>query len=232
MMSTLLWLSFLASDTNFFVIKCTNLNLIFYNRLISERTVEENILKKAQQKRLLGDVAIEEGNFTTAFFKQNAISELFGEELKGGGDLRDLMDSSAPISDARAAATTTAQSSATSRNDLSIDSPPGEDTNLQARWEEALEDVEEKTDIAAAKTARAEAAAEFAEFDETIPLEQEGMRDEDRTAAEEELDRVIEELSPVEKYALMFLEATQDPAQMEQLKQADVSWNFICNLVF
>ncbi|TNN03333.1 hypothetical protein fugu_000362 [Takifugu bimaculatus] len=46
-------------------------------RLISERTVEENILKKANQKRMLGDMAIEGGNFTTAFFKQQTIRELF-----------------------------------------------------------------------------------------------------------------------------------------------------------
>ncbi|XP_030826753.1 helicase SRCAP-like, partial [Camarhynchus parvulus] len=46
-------------------------------RLISERTVEENILKKANQKRLLGDMAIEGGNFTTAYFKQQTIRELF-----------------------------------------------------------------------------------------------------------------------------------------------------------
>jgi E1A-binding protein p400 len=38
--------------------------------LISERTVEENILKKANQKRLLGDIAIEGGNFTAATFKK------------------------------------------------------------------------------------------------------------------------------------------------------------------
>lgn len=38
-------------------------------RLVSEKTVEENILKKANQKRLLGDLAIEGGNFTTAYFK-------------------------------------------------------------------------------------------------------------------------------------------------------------------
>lgn len=49
--------------------------LIFYFvyfliRLISDRTVEENILKKANQKRLLGDLAIEGGNFNTAFFKK------------------------------------------------------------------------------------------------------------------------------------------------------------------
>lgn len=39
-------------------------------RLVSERTVEENILKKANQKRLLGDVAIEGGSFTTATLQQ------------------------------------------------------------------------------------------------------------------------------------------------------------------
>lgn len=46
--------------------------VLFVVRLISERTVEENILKKANQKRMLGDMAIEGGNFTTAFFKQVA----------------------------------------------------------------------------------------------------------------------------------------------------------------
>jgi len=40
------------------------------NRLVCERTVEENILKKANQKRMLGDIAIEGGAFTTDFFKQ------------------------------------------------------------------------------------------------------------------------------------------------------------------
>ena len=46
-------------------------------RLVSERTVEENILKKANQKRLLGDLAIEGGNFTAAFFKKQTIHDLF-----------------------------------------------------------------------------------------------------------------------------------------------------------
>jgi len=38
--------------------------------LICESTVEENILKKAHQKKLLGDIAIEGGGFTTEFFQQ------------------------------------------------------------------------------------------------------------------------------------------------------------------
>jgi len=45
-------------------------------RLISTKTVEENILKKANQKRLLSDMTIEGGNFTTALLKKHHISEL------------------------------------------------------------------------------------------------------------------------------------------------------------
>lgn len=41
-----------------------------FSRLICEQTVEENILKKANEKRILGDIAIEGGNFNTAFFKK------------------------------------------------------------------------------------------------------------------------------------------------------------------
>jgi hypothetical protein len=38
-------------------------------------------LKKANQKRLLGAVAIEEGNFTTAFFKKDNLSDIFGTSI-------------------------------------------------------------------------------------------------------------------------------------------------------
>ena len=53
--------------------------------MISHRTVEENILKKAHQKRLLGDIAIEGGNFTTAFFKKDSVRDLFNAD-EGGKD--------------------------------------------------------------------------------------------------------------------------------------------------
>lgn len=56
---------------------------LFYQtifRLISDRTVEENILKKAQQKRMLCNMAIEGGNFTTAFFKEDSVRDLFNVE--------------------------------------------------------------------------------------------------------------------------------------------------------
>lgn len=39
-------------------------------RLISESTIEENILKKANQKRALDDLVIQSGGYNTDFFKK------------------------------------------------------------------------------------------------------------------------------------------------------------------
>lgn len=38
-------------------------------RLVTAATVEENILRKADQKRLLGHLAIEGGHFTTSYLR-------------------------------------------------------------------------------------------------------------------------------------------------------------------
>jgi len=74
-------------------------------RLVSERTVEENILKKAQQKRMLGDLAIESGSFNTDFFN---VADFFdddelGAEEKGGGG-KDAANGEATVSQAEIAA--------------------------------------------------------------------------------------------------------------------------------
>jgi hypothetical protein len=53
-------------------------------RLVCKSTVEENILKKAQQKRQLGVLAIEGGGFTTDFFAEGGIRDLFGVEDRRG----------------------------------------------------------------------------------------------------------------------------------------------------
>ena len=135
-------------------------------RLISEMTIEENILKKAQQKKLLGSVAIEGGNFTTAFFKQNAIQDLFGIDL--------LKESSAQRLEAIEANEST------------------NETILDAQLEQALGTVEEDNDVVAAKTARAEAAAEYAEFDENIPIDAD--KEEEKSPEEEQIDQLIEQV--------------------------------------
>lgn len=48
---------------------------------------------------------------------------------------------------------------------------PNEDKAALGALESALAAAEDETDVQAARTAKAEAAADLAEFDETIPLE-------------------------------------------------------------
>jgi SNF2 family DNA or RNA helicase len=52
-------------------------------RLVTEHTIEENILRKAFQKRHLDELIISEGNFTTDFFKQIDLRELFDSAAEG-----------------------------------------------------------------------------------------------------------------------------------------------------
>uniref|UniRef100_A0A0N5ABZ3 Helicase C-terminal domain-containing protein n=1 Tax=Syphacia muris TaxID=451379 RepID=A0A0N5ABZ3_9BILA len=54
-------------------------NVTIY-RLVSERTIEENILRKAMQKRRLGELAIDEAGFTPDFFKGDNVRDLFEGE--------------------------------------------------------------------------------------------------------------------------------------------------------
>ncbi|MCJ8738507.1 hypothetical protein PDJAM_G00036680 [Pangasius djambal] len=167
-------------------------------RLISERTVEENILKKANQKRMLGDMAIEGGNFTTAFFKQQTIRELFdvyeGEKKEA--------ESSVPPSDDE------------------------ETINKQQTTilEQALCRAEDEEDIVAASQAKAEQVAELAEFNENIPLDDGESRDqeeEELSKAEQEIAALVEQLTPIERYAMNFLEASLEDICKEELKQAE-----------
>ena len=54
----------------FFSVHFSVMRISVLLRLVCESTVEENILKKANQKRMLGDIAIEGGVFTTDFFRE------------------------------------------------------------------------------------------------------------------------------------------------------------------
>ncbi|XP_035000891.2 helicase SRCAP isoform X2 [Hippoglossus stenolepis] len=168
-------------------------------RLISERTVEENILKKANQKRMLGDMAIEGGNFTTAFFKQQTIRDLF--DMNEGEKREAAVELAVP--------------------------PPEEEegTNKQSTTilEQALCRAEDEEDIVAASQAKAEQVAELAEFNENIPLddgvEQEEV--EELSKAEQEIAALVEQLTPIERYAMNFLEASLEDVCKEELKQAE-----------
>nr|XP_057924482.1 uncharacterized protein srcap isoform X2 [Doryrhamphus excisus] len=168
-------------------------------RLISERTVEENILKKANQKRMLGDMAIEGGNFTTAFFKQQTIRELF--DVNDGEKREVAVEASAPHAE---------DEEAGNKQSTTI-------------LEQALCRAEDEEDIVAASQAKAEQVAELAEFNENIPLDDGGEQEdvEELSKAEQEIAALVEQLTPIERYAMNFLEASLEDVCKEELKQAE-----------
>ncbi|KAF9192500.1 swr1 complex component [Haplosporangium sp. Z 11] len=66
-------------------------------RFVSEFTIEENMLKKANQKRMLDNVVIQEGGFTTDFFQKMDWRDMLGEEdLAKIGDLGPIQDNGEP----------------------------------------------------------------------------------------------------------------------------------------
>lgn len=50
-------------------------------RFVSEYTIESNILRKANQKRMLDDVVIKDGDFTTDYFNKLTLKDMLGEDV-------------------------------------------------------------------------------------------------------------------------------------------------------
>ncbi|XP_060850449.1 helicase domino isoform X3 [Rhopalosiphum padi] len=176
-------------------------------RLISEKTIEENILKKANQKRLLGDLAIEGGNFTASFFKSTTIQDLFQvnttDEQRSVHILESEFSHSHSTSDG-------------DRNAINV-------------FETALAAAEDETDVAAAKTAKEEAVADLAEFDEAIPIVE--QTDVKLSKADMEVQALEKQLSCIEKWAIRLMEnnemdwATKQVAAAEaELEQQKQEW--------
>ncbi len=109
-------------------------------RLVSEATIEENILLKARQKRQLADMTVEQGQFTTA-------------SLFASAGVRDLVGSGAHEGKVE---------------ESGFSSLGGEGDLADADFLRALAAAEDDDDRAASKAATAEARAEMAEFDEPV----------------------------------------------------------------
>ncbi|CAD5218162.1 unnamed protein product [Bursaphelenchus okinawaensis] len=110
-------------------------NVTIY-RLISSNTIEENILKKAREKRRLGEITIDEGGFTPQFFKKaDNIRDLFFDDETQPEAIE------VPIAPVTAVA---------SEEELKM----------------AMERAEDRQDVIAAKRAEAEVVAEEIEFDD------------------------------------------------------------------
>nr|CAD7588966.1 unnamed protein product [Timema genevievae] len=189
-------------------------------RLVSEMTVEENILKKANQKRLLGDLAIEGGNFTTAYFKSTTIQDLFNidvNEQNASRRMAEVLDGESERENRRL-------------NNEAQASASVEEKVVMGVLESALAAAEDDTDVQAARTAKAEAAAELAEFDESIPLEdgtsgeggaERSLAEPEISRAEQEVRQLVDQLTPVERYAMRFMEETESTWSAEQLAAAE-----------
>ncbi|KAK0093865.1 hypothetical protein PV326_012451 [Microctonus aethiopoides] len=179
-------------------------------RLVSEKTVEENILKKANQKRLLGDLAIEGGNFTTAYFKSSTIQDLFNVDQTEN-------DASARMAEVLEQ---NKERERTLMKETSLSQPSEEKVAIGA-LENALAAVEEDLDVQAAKTAKAEAVADLAEFDENIPLDDADRDDTQISKAEQEVQNIVSQLTPVERYAMNFIEESDGAFTAAQLAAAE-----------
>ena len=128
-------------------------------RFVSIHTVEENMLKKANQKRLLDRVVIQEGDFTTEFFGKMDWRDLIdgGEEEKQNGAVD---EDSGRVEDIDVEGTPEAVEAETTAPRA------GEEREL-AR---ALAEVEDEEDAAAARMAQGEGELDIVEFEETSKL--------------------------------------------------------------
>ena len=86
-------------------------------------------MKKANQKRLLGDLAIEGGNFTTAFFKKSTVRDLFDVENKEKADGEGNIEENFKISNAKET------------------EPEKSDRKAVKAFEKAIASVEDNTDL-------------------------------------------------------------------------------------
>ena len=123
-------------------------------RLVTAHTIEENILNKANQKREMNTLAIEEGNFSTEFFN-NA-------EESAEGDLKDFF-----------AGTGVEEMVAGGKNDGDDEEEEGGGSSggsSSAAIRLARAAAEDESDRQAATSVRNERVGEVAEFDETKQL--------------------------------------------------------------
>lgn len=173
------------------------LHVFLCSRLVSERTVEENILKKANQKRLLGDLAIEGGNFTTAYFKTVSFAQNHIFEKRHMFFLQTTIQDLFEIDASESAATRLATVAESGKEAPAA--PSAEEKTAVGALENALASCEDDQDVMAANTAKAEAVADLAEFDETIPLQDDPEKEKERepevSKAEQEVENLVKQVS-------------------------------------
>jgi superfamily II DNA/RNA helicase len=127
-------------------------------RLVTEHTVEENILMKAQQKKNLDILVMDKGKFDASQpSRKNDKTSSSQDEMKDvytKGGLRSILGVASEVEDV---------SNDGEKNE------PGNDKDMSgAQMENAMATLEDADDVQALRGAQKEAADELLEFDETI----------------------------------------------------------------
>jgi E1A-binding protein p400 len=152
-------------------------------RLVCDGTIEENILKKATQKRQLDWMAIQSGGFSTEFFTQGggtAGGAPGGGAAAGGSgaiDPRDFFEGMPGFTVGKKTASSANLSGAGGAG--ASGSGAGRAAPTAAELEAAMRSAEDDADAALAAAAERENAAEVAEFNEDVRPTEEGADDDD-----------------------------------------------------
>ncbi|KAJ0503173.1 putative DNA helicase chromatin remodeling SNF2 family [Helianthus annuus] len=175
-------------------------------RLISESTIEENILKKAKQKRALDDLVIQSGEYNTEFFKKLDPMELFsGHKTVSVNNMRKDKGLT---------------------NGVEVN-PPVSNADVDA----ALKLAEDEADYMALKRVEQEEAVDNQEFTEDAigkPEDDELLNEEDGTAPVEENAQTPKWVDPNDEKgagagaSLVKVDDDNDVEMMDDVKQMTV----------
>lgn len=125
-------------------------------RFVSSHTVEENMLRKAEQKRLLDKMVIQEGGFNNDWWGRVGWKDMFGD-VPGITDVSGVVEKSGEgIIDIQVEGTPVAE-------DVEVTRPRAGEERELAR---ALAEVEDEEDAQAARMAQGEGELDLQEFEE------------------------------------------------------------------
>ena len=173
-------------------------------RFVSSHTVEENMLKKANQKRLLDRVVIQEGDFTTEFF--------------GKMDWRDMLDETTNKEDEEDRVVDVAVEGEPEAGDVDMATPLIREEGELTR---ALAEVEDEEDAAAAKVAQGEGELDMVEFAERAGGMRTKLVREEVSATHEDAARVDEEGEGGEAE-----EGEEEPGGVDEYMLRLVEWDW------
>ncbi|KAK4685864.1 helicase SRCAP/SWR1, partial [Tremellales sp. Uapishka_1] len=167
-------------------------------RFVSSHTVEENMLKKANQKRLLDNVVIQQGDFTTEFFGKMDWRDMLDEDMTKKTEIEDEEEED-QIVDVEVEGSPQAEYTETTVPRM------GEERELA----KALAEVEDEEDAEAARIAQGEGELDVQEFDGGAEGEKNARREVEvvvQEAEEEEEEEDEDDVGGIDEYMLKLVE--------------------------